>query len=78
MWLASGITELRSGGSEEAILDYPCDPTRRVSSTSLIDTVVSIPNANVSVKEVTGNMSETSNFSASAMITITMTEILNE
>ena len=50
----------------------------RVSSTSLIDTVVSIPNANVSVKEVTGNMSETSNFSASAMITITMTEILNE
>jgi len=44
----------------------------------LIDTVVSIPNASVSVKEVTGNMSETSNSSASATITITMTGILNE
>ena len=33
MGLASGIIELRSGGSEEAILDYHCDPTRRVNST---------------------------------------------
>jgi len=44
----------------------------------LIDNFVSIPNASVSVKEVTGNMSETSNFSASATITIAMTEIHNE
>ena len=44
----------------------------------LIDTVVSIPNASVSAKEVTGGMSEASNSSASATITITMTGILDE
>jgi len=33
MRLTSGIIELRGGGSEEAIPDYPCNPTRRVSST---------------------------------------------
>ena len=44
----------------------------------LIDNVVSITNASVSVKEVTGDMSETNSFSASATITIAMTEILNE
>jgi hypothetical protein len=42
----------------------------------LIDTVVSIPNASISFKEVTGNMSEASNSSSSA--SITMTGILNE
>ena len=30
MGLAIGTIELRGGGSEEAILDYPCNPTRRV------------------------------------------------
>ena len=44
----------------------------------LIDTVVSIPNASVSAKEVTSTISKASNSSASATITITMTGILNE
>jgi len=38
----------------------------------LIDTVVSIPNASVSAKEVTSGISKASNSSASATITITM------
>jgi len=44
----------------------------------LIDTVVSIPNASVSAKEVTGNISEASNSSASATIMITMYAVDDE
>jgi len=44
----------------------------------LIDTVVSIPDASVSAKEVTSDISKASNYSASATITITMTGVLNE
>ena len=44
----------------------------------LIDTVVSIPDASVSAKEVTSDISKASNSSASATITITMTGVLNE
>jgi len=38
----------------------------------LSDTIISIPNASVPVKEVTSSISKASNSSASATITITM------
>jgi len=78
MGVASGIIELRSGGSEKLFLIIIAILLAGLVLLDLIDNVVSIPNASVSGKEVTGNMSETNNFSASATITIAMTEILNE
>jgi hypothetical protein len=44
----------------------------------LSDTVISIPNTSVPVKDVTSNISKASNSSASATITITMYAVADE
>ena len=57
MGLASGIIELRSGGSEKLFLIIIAIILAGLVLLDLIDNVVSIANANVSVKGVTGNVS---------------------
>jgi hypothetical protein len=70
--LARGIIESRGVEVKKLLLVILAILFAGLVLIGLIDTVVSIPNASVSARELTNNTSKASNSSASATITITM------